>query len=131
MPYERQDVLDITVLIEDVDAARLSEKATENATSNYSLNVSLAERDRNPEHLVLSFSLELTSQPAIARFKVSGSATLKGTKDEIRGGITAPDDNRPPPVLLEIYEMIYSTLYLLAGALKVPHPMPNLLKKGS
>jgi len=131
MPYERQDVLDITVLIEDVDAARLSEKATENATSNYSLNVSLAERERNPEHLVLSFSLELTSQPAIARFKVSGSATLKGTKDEIRGGITAPDDNRPPPVLLEIYERIYSTLYLLAGALKDPHPMPNLLKKSS
>jgi len=131
MPYEREDVLEITVVIEDVDAARLSEKATENATSNYSLNVSLAERDRNPDHLVLSYSLELTSQPAMAKFKVSGSATLKGTKDEIRGGISAPDDNRPPPVLLEIYERIYSTIYLLAGALKVPHPMPNLLKKSS
>ena len=131
MPNERDDVLEITVLIEDVDAARLSEKATENATSNYSLNVSLAERDRSTDHLVLSFSLELTSQPAMARFKVSGSATLKGTKDEIRGGITAPDDNRPPPVLVEVYERIYSTVYLLAGALKVPHPMPNLLKKGS
>jgi hypothetical protein len=131
MPDERQDVLEITVLIEDVDASRLSEKATENATSNYSLNVSLAERERTTEHLVLSFSLELTSQPAMARFKVSGSATLKGTKDEIKGGISAPDDSRPPPVLIEIYERIYSTLYLLAGALKVPRPMPNLLKKSS
>ena len=124
-------MLDITVLIEDVDAARLSEKATENANSNYSLNVSLAERDRASDHLVLSFSLELTSQPQMARFKVSGSATLKGTRDEIREGITAPDDNRPPLVLLTIYERIYSTLYILSGALKVPHPMPNLLKKGS
>jgi len=129
MPDEREDVLEIIVLIEDVDASRLSEKATENATSNYSLNVSLAERDRSTDHLVLSYSLELTSQPAMARFKVSGSATLKGTKEEIKGGIAAPDDNRPPPVLLEIYERIYSTVYLLAGALKVPHPMPNLLKK--
>jgi len=124
-------VLEIVVAIEDVDAARLSEKATENATSNYSLNVSLAERERNPDRLVLSYSLELTSQPAMARFKVSGSATLRGTKEEVRGGITAPDDNRPPPVLIEIYERIYSTVYLLAGALKVPHPMPNLLKKSS
>jgi hypothetical protein len=131
VPHEREDVLEITVIIEDVDAARLSEKATENATSNYSLNVSLAERDRSTDHLVLSYSLELTSQPAMARFKVSGSATLKGTKDEIKGGITAIDDHRPPPVLLEIYERIYSTVYLLAGALKVPHPMPNLLKKSS
>lgn len=124
-------MLEVTVVIEDVDAARLSEKATENAASNYALNVSLAERERTTDHLVLSYSMELTSQPQTARFKVSGSATLKGTRDEIKGGITAPDSNRPPPVLLLIYERIYSTVYLLAGALKVPHPMPNLLKKGS
>jgi len=124
-------VLEITILIEDVDAARLSEKATENAASNYSLNVSLAERDRSTEHLVLSYSLELTSQPPTARFKISGSATLKGTKDEIKEGITAPDSSRPPPVLIAIYERIYSTIYLLAGALKVPYPLPNLLKKSS
>jgi len=131
MADEREDVLDVAVLIEDVDAGRLSDKATENAVSNYSLNVSLAERDRSSEHLILSFSLELTSQPQMARFKVSGSATLKGTKDEIKEGISAPDDTRPPPVLVFIYERIYSTIYVLASALKVPHPMPNLLKKSS
>ena len=124
-------MLEVTVVIEDVDAARLSEKATENAASNYALNVSLAERERTTDHLVLSYSMELTSQPQTARFKISGSAALKGTRDEIKGGITAPDSNRPPPVLLIIYERIYSTVYLLADALKVPHPMPNLLKKGS
>ena len=124
-------MLEVTVLIEDVDAARLSEKATDNAASNYSLNVSLAERDRSTDHLILSYSMELTSQPPTARFKLSGSATLKGSRDEIRGGITAPDMNKPPPVLVVIYERIYSTIYLLADALKVPHPMPNLLKKGS
>ena len=124
-------MLEVTVIIEDLDAARLSEKATENAASNYSLNVSLAERDRSTEHLVLSYSMELTSQPPVARFKISGSATLKGTRDEIKGGITSQDSNKPPPVLLLIYERIYSTVYLLAGALKVPHPMPNLLRKGA
>ena len=123
-------MLEVTVLIEDVDAARLSDKANENAVSNYSLNVSLAERDRSTEHLVLSYSMELTSQPPTARFKLSGSATLKGTRDEIKGGITAPDMNKPPPVLVLIYDRIYSTVYMLADALKVPHPMPNLLKKG-
>jgi len=124
-------VLEVSVVVEDVDAGRLSEKASENATSNYSLNVSLAEKDRSTDHLALSFSIELTSQPPMARFKVSGTATLKGTRDEIKEGITAPDENRPPPILLMVYERIYSTLYVLASALKVPHPMPNLLKKGS
>ena len=124
-------MLETSVLIENVDGARLSDKATENATSNYSLNVSLSERDRGSESLVLSFTLELTSQPQTARLRVSGSATLKGSKDEIKEGITAPDDSRPPPVLVAIYERIYGTLYVLSGALKIPHPMPNLLKKQS
>ncbi len=124
-------MLEISVLMETIDAIKLSDKATENTNSNYSLNVSLSEKDRSSEQLVLSFTLELTSQPQAAKFKVAGSATLKGTKDEIREGITAPDDTKPPPVLVTVYERVYSTLYVVAGALKVPHPMPNLLKKAS
>jgi len=129
MGNERQAVLDIAILLESVDGVRLSEKATENTNSNYSLNVSLSEKDRTSDALVLAYSLELTSQPQAARLKVTGTATLKGTKDEIKEGITAHDETKPPPVLVTIYDRVYSTLYLVAGALKVPTPMPNLLKK--
>jgi hypothetical protein len=129
MGDERQVVLEISVLLETVDGVRLSDKATENMNSNYSLNVSLSEKDRTSDALVLSYSLELTSQPQAARLKVAGSATLKGSKDEIKEGITAHDESKPPPVLVTIYERVYSTLYIVAGALKVPTPMPNLLKK--
>jgi hypothetical protein len=123
-------VLEVSVQVEGVEATRLSEKANENSTSNYSLNVSLSEKDRGTDTLALTFSLELTSQPQAARFKVTGTATLKGNREEIKEGITPPDENKPPPVLLMIYERIYSTLYVVSGLLKVPHPMPNLLKKG-
>ncbi len=124
-------MLDVAIQLDAVDAVRLSDKMNENSNSNYSLNVSLSEKDRTSDSLVLSFSLELTSQPQAARFKVSGSATLKGTRDEIKEEISAPDDKKPPPILVTVYERVYSTLYVLAGALKVPHPMPNLLKKSS
>ncbi len=124
-------MLEVSVQIESADAARLSDKINENMNSNYSLNVSLSEKERSTEALVLTFSIELTSQPTAARFKVAGNATLKGTRDDIKEGITAPDENKPPPALVMIYERIYSTIYVLAGALKVPRPMPNLLKKGS
>ena len=124
-------MLDVAVLLDTVDAVRLSDKMNENSQSNYSLNVSLSEKDRTAEALVLSFSLELTSQPQAAKFKVSGTATLKGTREEIKEEITAPDERKPPPILVTVYERVYSTLYVLAGSLKVPHPMPNLLKKTS
>jgi hypothetical protein len=122
-------VLEIAVVVESLDGTRLTEKANENAKSNYSLNVSLSEKERYSETLVLNFALELTSQPPAGKFKVAGTATLKGTKDEIKDGITAPDGSRPPPVLNTVYERVYSTIYVLSGALNVPHPMPNLLKK--
>ena len=124
-------MLDIAVLVERVEGARLSEKATENAQSSYNLNVSLSERDRTSGELVLSFVLELTSQPQVARIKVDGIATLKGNKEEVQNEITAPDETNPPRILVTIYERVYGLIYLVAGNLRVPHPMPNLVKKGS
>jgi hypothetical protein len=124
-------VRDVAVLVERVDASRQSEKANENAESNYNLNVSLSEKERTPEALVLEFVLELTSQPLVAKIKVDGTATLKGTKDEVQTMITAPDDKTPPPILFSIYERVYGLIYLVAGSLRVPRPMPNLVKKAS
>ncbi|MGD0396284.1 MAG: hypothetical protein ABSB26_05160 [Nitrososphaerales archaeon] len=121
-------MLEVNVLIERVDAARLSDKASENSPSNYSVNVSMSERDRNPQALILVFALELTDQPQLARLAVSGVATLTGTKDEIQAALEAPEDKTPPPVLTTIYERIYGLLYLVTGSLKVPHPLPTMLK---
>jgi len=121
-------MLQVSVLIERVDAARLSDKVSENSPSNYSLNVSMSERDRSPETLILKFTLELTNQPQLARIAISGIATLTGAKDEIQSGLASLDDNTPPLVLTTIYERIYGLLYLVAGSLKVPHPLPTLLR---
>ena len=117
--------------MERVDAARLSDKADENSASNYSLNVSMTERERNPEALVLSFTLELTNQPQLARLSVSGIATLSGSKEEVQDALSSPDDKEPPMVLTTIYERTYGLFYLLASSLKVPHPLPSLLKSSN
>lgn len=122
-------MLEIAVQVERVDGTRISDKANENAQSNYNLNVSLSEKDRTTDSLVLNFQIELTSSPPMAKFVVSGFATMKGNKEDIASGINAPDANRPPLVLITIYERVYGLLYLVAGNLRVPYPMPNLLKK--
>jgi hypothetical protein len=124
-------MLEVAVQVERIDATRLSDKVNENAPSNYNLNVSLSERDRTSEGLVLTFQLELTMQPQIARIIVGGNASLKGTKDEVQSAITSSDESKPPTVLVTIYERIYGLIYLAAGSLRVPRPLPNLLKKAS
>ena len=124
-------MLEIVVLPERIDATRLSEKVSENSPSNYNLNVSLSEKSRSAEALVLNFQLELTTPQQTAKITVSGTASLKGTKEEIQAGISAPDENKPPLVLQVIYDRVYGAIYLLATSLKVPQPLPNLLKKGT
>jgi hypothetical protein len=124
-------VLEVVVLPERIDATRLSEKVNENSPSNYNLNVSLSEKSRSAEALVLNFQLELTTPQQTAKITVSGTATLKGSKEEIQAGISAPDENKPPHVLQVIYDRTYGAIYLLATSLRVPQPLPNLLKKGT
>jgi hypothetical protein len=121
-------MIEVNVLVERIDAARLSDKANETSSQNYSLNVSMSERDRSSDTLVLTFALELTNQPQLARLAVSGIATLSGTKEEIQNALATPEDKGPPLVLAIIYERSYGLLYLLAGSLRVPRPLPNLLK---
>jgi hypothetical protein len=122
-------MVEVAVLLEKVDGSRLSDKVTENSPSNYNLNVSLSEKTRSTDVLVLNFQLELSAPQNTAKMTVAGTATVKGTKDEIQASITAPDDSHPPQVLLTIYEKVYGLLYLVASGLKVPPPLPNLLKK--
>lgn len=124
-------MLEVAVLPERIDATRLSDKISENSPSNYNLNVSLSEKSRSAEALVLNFQFELTTPQQTAKIVVAGTATLKGSKEEIQSGITAPDDTKPPHVLQVIYDRVYGALYLVASNLKIPQPLPNLLKKGS
>jgi hypothetical protein len=124
-------MLEVGVLVERVDCSRLSEKASETTQSSYNLNVSLSEKDRKAGELALNFVLELTSQPQVAKITVNGTATIRGTKDEVQAEITAPDENTPPRILVTIYERVYGLIYLLAGNLKVPYPLPNLVKTAS
>jgi hypothetical protein len=119
---------EIDVLVERVEGARLDEKVNESSPSNYSLNVSMQERGRDPQSLVLGFALELTSEPQLGRLVVNGIATITGSKEEINKVTTAPDDKNPPIILLTIYERVYGLLYQISGELKIPHPKPNLLK---
>ena len=118
----------VDVLVERVEANRMSDKVNEDAAPNYTLSVSMSERDRSPENLALSFTLELTNQPQLNKLSVSGVATLTGNKDEISAALISEDDKTPPPVLTHIYERSYGLFYLIAGSLKVPKPLPTLLK---
>ena len=124
-------MLDVSILLDKIEGTRLTRKVGEGQELTYNLNVGLSERERDPTSLFLSFNLELRSHPPVAKILISGSATLKGTGQEIQAETGSPDQGTPPGILLTIYESLYGLIYLVAGNLKVAPPMPNLLRKGA
>lgn len=122
---------DTRVLVEHLEAIRLSEKATEDTSATYTINVSISERTRDPTTLSLNFELDLVAEPQIAKLIVGGVSTIAGTREEIQTAIRPADSKSPPPILFTIYERVYGLLYLISRDLKIPHPMPGLARTGS
>lgn len=122
-------MLEVGVTVEKIECVRLSERATGDSKANYKLNVSLSEKHRRPDGLTIAFNLELTGFPEVAKITVAGSAKLTGSEADINEGIAAGVDKKPPKVVEAIYERLYGLIYSMAGSMKVPYPMPNLLKK--
>lgn len=123
-------VLDVELTAEKIEALRLEPNADENTKSSYKLNVSISEVRRRPGSITLSYVLELSSEPAVTKMTVTGTAKVMGPEEEIKQA-TASRQGKAPPKLVEVlYDRMYGLLYLLAGSLKVPYPMPNLVKSG-
>jgi hypothetical protein len=118
------------VLVEKIDGIRISEKATEDTTASYTVDVSLSERARDPMSLSLNFELTLTGQPKISKLVVSGVATITGTKEEIQSFLRPQEEKGPPLILVTVYERVYGLLYLISHELKIPYPMPGLISAG-
>jgi hypothetical protein len=124
-------VLEVDVTVEKIDCVGHAERVKEISKSAYTLNVSLSERKRRPDGLTLSFTLEIIGASEVASISISGAARLTGSESEIAESLAVGEGKTTPPVVETIYEKIYGVVYLLAGSMKVPHPLPNLVKKGS
>ena len=122
-------VLDVELTAERIEAQRLVPNVDENTKSSYKLNVSISEVRRRPGSITLTYNLELSSDPAVTKMTVTGTAKVTGPDEEIKQA-TASRQGKAPPKLVEVlYDRMYGLLYLLAGSLKVPYPMPSLVKR--
>jgi hypothetical protein len=123
-------LVEIKLQVERLEAIRLAESAKEDTTANYTINVSLSERERTPSAISLNFDLALECQPQLAKISIRGFTTVKGSREEIQSVLRPADPNSPPLILVTVYERIYGFIYLVARDLNLPHPMPGLLRQG-
>ena len=119
--------MDLHVRIEKIVADKLGTEDVGNKDVLYRLNVAMTETEKNPGWAGISFTLDMTSEPPVARLQVSGTAVIGGTREEVQPFLVS-NNKSPPLILAKVYERVYGTIYVLCDALHVPHPLPTLMR---
>lgn len=119
--------MDLRVRVEKIAADKLVTDDVGDKDVLYRVNVTMTETEKNPGWTGIAFTLELTSEPSVAKLRISGTAAIGGTREEVLPLLSSSNQS-PPLVLAEIYERVYGTVYLLCDALQVPHPLPTLMQ---
>lgn len=121
-------MVEVDVLVKGIEANKTLDEANESTPITFNVNSSINEADRGPGFLTLKYSLDIETQPAAARLRVSGTATLSGKDAEIEEILATNEKDGTPALFMKIYQRVYPTMYLLCGALKIPYPAPGLLR---
>jgi hypothetical protein len=120
-------MVELQVKVTKITAEKLAADDVSNRDVLYKVNVTMTETERNPGWAGISFTLDLTTEPAIARLQVSGTAHVGGTRGEV-SPLLSSVDKAPPLILAKVYERVYGTVFLLCEALQVPRPLPTLMR---
>lgn len=119
---------DVEVSIRSVEGNKLAEDVTSDSTVSFNVAANLMESERNPDRLTLKFTIELTTDPDVAKMNIGGTAIITGDEKEVDSLLTPKPGESVPPVFMRIYQKVYAILYLVSGSLKIPYPSPGLLK---
>lgn len=125
MEYGSQ--LKIGVKILNVLASKLDQNASLNSQVKFNINANLEETDRKSDRVLLKFGFAIVTEPRVVKFQVEGSTILEGHMDNIKKVLEPNHTTKVPQILYDIYQHVYSTLYVLAKAIDAPCPSPGLL----
>jgi hypothetical protein len=84
--------------MKNVEASRAVEEVAPSTEVQFRVDSSIREEERNPGVLRVNYSIDLLTQPAVARMYFSGVATIKEQDEEIERLVSS---TRQPPGILK------------------------------
>jgi hypothetical protein len=125
-----RDSLNITLHLRNLSVDKLDENANRNTPVTFRVNVKFDETSRKVEETTVNFGITVTTEPNVARFGVEGLTVVKGKSEDIDLVFATPPDSKVPNLLFEIYDRLYTAVYVTSTILDIPCPSPLLLRSG-
>lgn len=99
----------------------------DDVTPNFDVNVKLEEVERRTGEAIFNFAVAINTKPSVARFDVTGTATVKGGTDTIEKLLQTDPETKVPHLLKRVYQHIFLSVFLLSAIINGPHPPPDLI----
>ncbi len=125
-----RDSLSIQLNLRTLSVDKLDENTNRNTPVTFRVNVKFDETSRKVEETTVEFGITISTEPNVARFGVEGLAIVKGKAEDIERVFATPPDSKVPNLLFEIYDRLYTAVYVTSSILDIPCPSPLLLRSG-
>jgi hypothetical protein len=122
------DALNLDIRLKTLSIDKIDENSTRNTPVTFRVNVKFDESSRKVEETAVDFGITVTTEPNISRLNLEGTTVVKGKAEEIERVFETPSDSKVPNLLFEIYDRLYSAIYVTSMVVDVPCPSPGLLK---
>ncbi|MFQ6134536.1 MAG: hypothetical protein ACE5KU_01815 [Nitrososphaerales archaeon] len=126
-----EDSLQIDVGIRTFSIDKIDEGANRNTPVTFRVNVKFDETSRKVEETTVEFGITINTEPNIAHFGLEGKAVVRGKAEDMERVFSTPPNSKVPNLLYEIYDRLFTAIYVSSTIIDVPCPSPELLKTSS
>ncbi len=123
-----KNIIKIDTRIQTLNISKLDDNVNKNTPVTFRIKVKFDEKSRKLDETVVEFGITINMEPNIGQLGVEGNAVIKGKSDAMNEAFATPPNSEVPNILFEIYERIFTAIYVTTTILDMPCPSPELLK---
>jgi len=93
----------------------------------FNISANLEEVERGVNKVSLKFVFTIVTDPRVVKYQVEGRSEIEGQMEHIKKALTPHPSTKVPMVLYDIYQQVYSSIFVLSKTIDTPCPSPELL----
>lgn len=124
----KKSIIKIDTKIKTLNINKLNDDATTNTPVTFRINVKFDETSRKVDETTVEFGITISMEPNIGKFGIEGNAIVKGKTEVMNEAFSTPPNSNIPNILFQIYEKLFTAIYVSTSIIDMPCPSPELLK---
>ncbi|MFC1754848.1 hypothetical protein ACFL96_15885 [Thermoproteota archaeon] len=126
-----KNIIKIDTNIQTLNISKLDDAANQKTPVTFRIKVKFDEKGRKVDETIVEFGITINLEPNIGQIGIEGNAVVNGKPEVMNESFSTPPNSQVPNILFEIYEKIFTAIYVATSILEMPCPSPELLKSSS